>query len=410
MTDTTTNTIPKRWLSIVGIGEDGIAGLSPIAQRLIKAADLVVGGRRHLTLADALISGARLAWPSPIHDAFPQILAKRGHGVTVLATGDPFHFGIGKQIAALVPPNEFVSIPNISAYSLAAARMGWALQDIATITLHGRPLEVIVRHLQPGARILALSWDDTTPQKLASLLAERGFGASRLVVLESMGGPRERIRAAPAQDFNVPGIDSLNTIAIEIEASPDAPIVSLATGLDDSFYENDGQLSKREVRAVVLSSLAPRQSELLWDIGLGAGSVAIEWMLCHPTLRAIGIEARQDRAERATRNAAAFGLSELEIMVGQAPEVLKGLPQPDAVFIGGGLTAGVLETAWQSLKSGGRLVANAVTLESEAILFDAFGRLGGELTRLEICRADKVGDLHGWRTSMPITHWRIAKS
>ncbi len=409
MANRATHSTPKRWLSIVGIGEDGIAGLSPISQRLIEGAELVVGGTRHLELAGPLIRGERLAWPSPIHDAFPHILARRGKAGNVLDSGDPFHFGIGKQLASLVPADEFIAIPNASAFSLAAARIGWALQDVATVTLHGRALEAIIRYLQPGARILALSWDGETPHKLATLLAGRGLGASRLIVLESMGGPRERVRESLAKDFNLSDVDALNTIAVEVVAEAESPIAHLACGLDDSLFENDGQLTKREVRAMVLSSLAPRQGELLWDIGLGAGSIAIEWMLCHPSLRAIGIEERADRAERATRNAAALGAPDLEIVIGRAPDALQGLSAPDAVFVGGGLTDGVLEAAWRSLNSGGRLVANAVTLESETILLEIFRRLGGELMRLDISRADRVGALHGWRPSMPITHWRITK-
>ncbi len=409
MADQATNTTGERWLSIVGIGEDGIAGLSPVAQRLIETAELVVGGTRHLALADALIRGERLAWPSPIHEAFPQIMARRGHPVAVLASGDPFHFGIGKQLAELVSTEEFLAIPSASAFSLAASRMGWAVQDVATTTLHGRALEGVIRYLQPGARILALSWDGETPRKLATLLTQRGLGASRLVVLESMGGPRERIRAALAKDFYLSEINALNTVAIEVIAEPGCPTIHLVAGLDDSLYENDGQLTKREVRAIVLSSLAPRQGELLWDIGLGAGSIAIEWLLCHPTQRAIGIEENSERAQRAARNAAALGAPDLQIVTGHAPEALHGLVPPDAVFIGGGLTDGVLEATWAILKSGGRLVANAVTLESEAILLKAFQELGGDLIRLDIARAGDVGTLHGWRTTMPITHWRVTK-
>lgn len=409
MADRTTNSTHKRWLSIVGIGEDGVAGLSPISQRLIEGAELVVGGTRHLELASPLIRGERLTWPSPIQDAFPHILARRGKPVAVLASGDPFHFGIGKQLATLVSADEFSAIPNASAFSLAAARMGWALQDVATITLHGRALEGVIRHLQPGARILALSWDGATPLKLATLLTERGVGASRIVVLELMGGPRERVREALAKDFNFSDVDALNTVAVEVVAKTESCLTHLACGLDDSLFENDGQLTKREVRATVLSSLAPRQGELLWDIGLGAGSIAIEWMLRHPSLRAIGIEQRPDRADRAARNAAALGAPELDIVTGHAPAALEGLPKPDAVFIGGGLADGVLQAAWTALKPGGRLVANSVTLNNEMILLDAFKQLGGELMRLNISRADKIGALHGWRPSMPITHWWVTK-
>jgi precorrin-6B C5,15-methyltransferase / cobalt-precorrin-6B C5,C15-methyltransferase len=405
-----TNSTPKRWLSIVGIGEDGIAGLSPLAQRLIEDAELVVGGKRHLDLAKALIVGERLAWPSPIDAAYPEILRRRGRAVTVLASGDPFNFGIGKQLAAIVSPEEFVCLPHTSAFSLAAARMGWGLQDVSTVSLHGRALSGIVRYLQPGARLLTLSWDATTPTQLAALLTERGFGASRLTVLERLGGAAERVRTAMANEYSLSGIDPLNTIALEVIAEPNATVIPLSAGIEDHLYESDGQLTKREVRALVLSSLAPRHGELLWDIGLGAGSVAIEWLLHHPSLRAVGIEEKPERAARAGRNAAALGAPDLDIVTGRAPDALAGLSAPDAVFIGGGLGDGVLETAWSALKPQGRMVANAVTIEGELALFAAYRRYGGELSRVSITRMQPIGSLHGWQSAMPITHWRITKS
>jgi precorrin-6Y C5,15-methyltransferase (decarboxylating) len=400
----------QRWLSIVGIGEDGVEGLSAVARHLIQSAELVVGGTRHLELANSLIQGQRLAWPSPLSEAFDEIKRHRGRSVVVLASGDPFHFGVGKQLAAFVPAEEFICLPQPSAFSLAAARMGWALQDVSPVTLHGRSLQGIIRHLQPGARILALSWDGTTPAKLSELLNARHMGQSRITVLESIGGPREQIRHATAANFDIEDIAALNTIAIEVVAEPEAAIAPLAPGLDDAFFEHDGQLTKREIRAVTLSSLEPRHGELLWDVGLGAGSVAIEWLLRHPSLRAIGIEARSDRAERAARNAATLGVPELEIVHGRAPEALAGLGRPDAVFVGGGMTNdGVFEAVWDALNPGGRLVANAVSLETEARLADYFHRFGGELIRLQVARADKVGTMSGWRPAMPVTQWRVRK-
>ncbi|MFD0986307.1 precorrin-6y C5,15-methyltransferase (decarboxylating) subunit CbiE [Methyloligella solikamskensis] len=410
MNASASNSMAGRWLSIVGIGEDGIDGLSPIARRLIEDAELVVGGKRHLDLADPLIQGTRLPWPSPIDEAYAQILARSGEAVVVLASGDPFHFGIGKQLAALVQADEIACLPQPSAFSLAAARMGWALQDVTTLSLHGRPFERIVPALQPGARILALTWDETTPAKLAALLSERKMGETRITVLERLGGPAERIRTARADSCALDAIDPLNTIAIEVMADADAPIVGLAPGLDDALFESDGQLTKREVRAVVLSSLAPRRGELLWDIGLGSGSIAIEWLLRDPAMRAIGIEANADRAARAARNAASLGVPQLEIVEGKAPDALEGLPAPDAIFIGGGLTDGVLEVAWNALKPGGRLAANAVTLEGERELFAGFEAHDGSLSRIQLVRADTVGSLHGWRPAMPITHWHVVKS
>jgi len=387
-----------------------VEGLSSVALQLIRSAELVVGGARHLELASELIRGRRLAWPSPISDAFPEIERHRGRAVAILASGDPFHFGVGKQIAAFVQADEFICLPQPSAFSLAAARMGWPLQDVSLVTLHGRALNGIIRHLQPGARVLALSWDNATPRKLSELLTTHRMGKSRMTVLEAMGGARERIRHATASNFDIEEIQPLNTIAIEMVAELEAIIIPLAPGLDDDFFEHDGQLTKREVRAVTLSSLQPLQGQLLWDIGLGAGSVAIEWLLRHPSLRAIGIEARSDRAGRAARNAAALGVPELEIVQGRAPEALAGLARPDAVFIGGGMMDdGVFDAAWSALKSGGRLVANAVSLETEARLAGYFQHFGGDLVRLQVARADRVGAMSGWRPAMPVTQWRVRK-
>lgn len=400
----------RRWLSIIGVGEDGVAALPDAARRLIERAELVVGGTRHLALARGVIRGEEMTWPSPIGDAWPRVAARRGRPVVVLATGDPFFWGIGKQIAERFPAEEILCLPQPSAFSLAAARLGWPLQDTALVTLHGRPLEGIVRYLQPGARILALSWDGDTPRRVARLLTEYGLGDSTLTVLEAMGGPRERITQSVASGFAVEGIDPLNTIAVEIEAGSDVRTPALAPGLDDTYFENDGQLTKREVRAVTLSSLAPRKGELLWDIGLGSGSIAIEWLLRDPAMRAIGIEENPERAARAARNAAALGAPDLQVVTGRAPEALEGLAQPDAIFIGGGMgDEGVLEAAWSALKPRGRLVANAVTLETEARLIGLWQRFGGELVRLSIARARGLGNGAAWRTALPVTQWRVIK-
>jgi len=401
-----------RWLSIVGIGEDGIAGLSPVAQKLLASAELVVGGKRHLGLAEALIRGRTLAWPSPISDALPEIEKHRSRPVVVLASGDPFHYGVGDLLLRSIPASETLCLPNSSAFSLAAARLGWSLQEVALVSLHGRALEGIVRHLQPGARILALSWDGETPAKLARFLAERGMGSSTLTVLEAMGGPRERARSVSAAGFDIADVAPLNTIALQVTAAADATVLPLAPGLDDTLFEHDGQLTKREIRAVTVAALAPRQGELLWDVGLGAGSVAIEWLLRHPSLRAIGIEADAERAARAARNAASLGTPDLQIVQQRAPEAFGGLPAPDAIFVGGGLSnPNMLEAAWTALKPGGRLVANAVSIQSEAHLIEWFQRLGGELVRLDVSKAGKAGTggVFVWRAAAPIVQWRARK-
>lgn len=397
------------WLTIIGIGEDGRAGLSPAALAALDRATFVIGGARHLELAAPLSAQAQ-TWPSPFAQGYPMVLARRGQPTCVLATGDPFHYGVGAELARLIPAAEIVCHPQPSAFSLAAARLGWSLPHCECVSLHGRALERIIPHLQPDTRILALSWDGSTPNRLAELLRARGMGASTITVLEAMGGPRHRIRHAIADTFDIADIDPLNTVAVEIVASQDARIVPLASGLPDSWFENDGQLTKAEMRALTLAALAPKAGELLWDIGLGAGSVGIEWCLRHPRNRCIGVEERPERAERARRNALELGATALDIRVGQAPEALADLPAPDAVFIGGGASEpGVFDAAWTALKPGGRLVLNAVTLETETLLGTLYARYGGTMRRLALSRLEAVGGMHGWRAAMPVTQWVVAK-
>jgi precorrin-6B C5,15-methyltransferase / cobalt-precorrin-6B C5,C15-methyltransferase len=399
-----------RWLSIVGIGEDGIEGLSPVARGLIGAAEIVFGGRRHLGLAAPLIRGATRPWPSPFDGAADEVLHHRGRQVCVLASGDPFYYGVGAALARRIDVREMTTIPAPSAFSLAAARLGWPLQQTALLSVHGRSLDLVRPHLQPGTRILALTSDGQGPAALAKLLAQSGFGGSRLTVLEALGGSYERIRSATAAAFDLGAVDALNTVAIEVEAGADARVLARAPGLSDALFEHDGQITKREIRALTISALAPRRGELLWDIGAGSGSVAIEWMLADPSLRAIAIERREDRAARIRRNAAAFGVPGLDIVEGSAPGALAGLPTPDAIFIGGGASgSGVLDAATRALRPAGRLVVNAVTLNTEALLLTRHAALGGKLTRIAISRADPLGDRTGWHAAMPVTQWAWTK-
>jgi precorrin-6B C5,15-methyltransferase / cobalt-precorrin-6B C5,C15-methyltransferase len=398
-----------RWLSIVGIGEDGVDGLSPVARGLIEAAEIVFGGRRHLSLAAPLIRGASRLWPSPFDGAAEEVLRHRGRPVCVLASGDPFQHGVGAVLARHLDPRETVVVPAASAFSLAAARLGWSLPQTAVLSVHGRALDFIRPHLQPGARILVLTSDGEGPAALARLLTQSGFGASKLTVLEWLGGPREQIRSTTAAAFDFGAVGPLNTLAIEVVAAPDARVLARTPGLADSLFEHDGQITKREIRAVTLSSLAPRRGELLWDIGAGSGSVAIEWMLADPMMRAIAIERRPDRAARIRRNAAVFGVPDLAIIEGAAPAALAGLAPPDAIFIGGGGDAAVLDAASRLLRSGGRLVVNAVTLETEALLLARHAALGGELARIAISRAAAIGEKTGWRAAMPVTQWLWTK-
>jgi precorrin-6B C5,15-methyltransferase / cobalt-precorrin-6B C5,C15-methyltransferase len=401
--------VRDRWLAVVGIGEDGIDGLSPAAQRLVAQAAFVVGGRRHLALAGPL-SAETLAWPSPIENALDVIEGHRGQSVCVLATGDPFFFGVGAMLMRRFAADEMICAPSPSAFALAAARLGWSQQDCALLTLHGRPLEAIIPHLQPGARILALSWDDATPAKLAALLTARAMGRSKLTVCEAMGGPSERVRATEARSFALDNVAALNTIALEVVVDRGARVVPRAAGLPDDWFEHDGQITKREIRAMTLAQLAPGRGECLWDVGSGSGSVAIEWMLADPANRAVAIEARHDRAARAARNALTLGVPGLSVVTGEAPQALADLPAPDAIFVGGGASAPqMIERAIDALAPGGRLVVNAVTLETQAALVDWRARHGGELAQIAVAHAEPVGRFSGWRAAMPVVQWRFVK-
>ncbi len=401
---------PAPWLTIVGIGEDGLAGLGDEAKAAIAAAALVFGGARHLELADAAIRGERHAWLSPFERSVEAVLAARGRPVVVLASGDPFFYGVGVTLCRRIVRDEMRVLPAPSSFSLAAARMGWALQDTACVSLHGRPIDLIRPHLHPGSRILALTSDSDGPAALAGLLAESGFGASRMTVLEALGGARERVSSHRADRFALEAVDMLNVCAVDVAAGEGARILAYTPGLDDGLFEHDGQITKREVRALTLSALAPRRGELLWDIGAGSGSIGIEWMLADPSLRAIAVEGHPERAARIRRNARTFGVPGLSIVEGAAPAALAGLAAPDAIFIGGGGSeAGVMEAALAGLKPGGRLVAIAVTTEMEAVRLSHHSRLGGSLVRIDIARAAPVGQMTGWRPAMPVTQWSWVK-
>jgi precorrin-6Y C5,15-methyltransferase (decarboxylating) len=395
------------WLSLIGVGEDGAEALTPSARALVAQASLVVGGARHLAMIDA--PAERLQWPSPLSDAMPRILAQRGKPTVVLASGDPFFYGVGDLVARHVARDEMFCIPAPSAFSLAAARLKWSQQDCALLSLHGRAFERVTPHLQPRARLLALSWDETTPARLARHLVERGMGGSRLHVLERLGGPHERVRDARADAFALDDIAPLNTVAIEVEADGDAPVIPLTPGLPDDWFEHDGQLTKRDIRAMTLSALAPRKGELLWDVGAGAGSIAIEWMLSDSANRAIAIERDGARAARIARNALSLGVPDLRVVDGEAPAALAGLETPQAIFIGGGADAATLAAAWDALPRYGRIVANAVTIETQALLVDAYREKGGELLHVQIAHARPIGRFHALDPAMAVMQWRAVK-
>ncbi|MFG1403705.1 precorrin-6y C5,15-methyltransferase (decarboxylating) subunit CbiE [Xanthobacter sediminis] len=392
------------WLTIVGLGENGPEGLPPASRAALEAAEVVMGPPRHLALLPDL-RAERIVWPVPFNDGLPLLRGLRGRMVAVLASGDPFWFGAGSVIARAFAPGEWRALPGPSAFSLAAARLGWPLEHTACLGLHAAPLARLRPHLAPGARALVLLRDGAAVSELAAYLRAQGFGASRLNVMEALGGPRERLIEATADALPSDGF--AHPVCVGVEVAGAGAVVTRASGIADDFFDTDGQITKRPVRALTLSALAPRPGELLWDIGCGSGSIAIEWLLGHPRMEAIGIEAQPARAARIRANAARLGVDRLQVVEGAAPEALEGLPLPQAVFIGGGLSAALLAALEARLPPGTRLVANAVTLESEAVLALAQARLGGELLRIALAQAAPLGDRRGWKAAYPVVQWRV---
>ena len=395
------------WLHIVGIGEDGFDGLTPATRAVVEAAEVIIGGERHHALA-ANISAERLAWPSPFNAMVETIEGLRGKRAVVLVTGDPLWFSVGARIGRAMDPAEIVYHPQLSAFQLAAARMGWSLADIETLTVHGRPVEQMIAFIQPDVRLLVLTTGVETPAQIAKFLSERGFGKSKMTVLAAMGG-KDELRFDGTADAWQHEVPAFNTLAVECIAAPDAALLPRVPGLADALFQSDGTMTKQEIRAATLAKLMPMRGALLWDIGCGSGSVAIEWMRAARYARAIGIEPRADRRAMAGANAMALGAPKLELVDGMVPDALGGLPAPDAIFIGGGLSRPTFDAAWAALRPLGRLVANAVTLESEAELMALHAEFGGELVRISVCRAEPVGRLTGWRPSMPVTQWSLVK-
>ena len=396
------------WLTVVGIGEDGFAGLGKNARRALLGASRVIGSQRQLDLLPACIRAERQTWPRPF--ALAPVLAQGNTPTCVLASGDPMLFGVGASLARVVAREDMQVLPAPSSFSLAAARMGWPLQDVVTLSVVARPVAALNAHLHSGVRLLVLSNDASSPAIIARLLREQGFGPSRLTVLEHLGGPAERRVEASASDWKDPPVAALNLIAIDCLADASARPLSRIGGLPDSAFEHDGQLTKRDVRAVTLARLAPLPGQLLWDVGAGSGSIGIEWMRTWPSCRTLAIEADEGRQQLIERNRDALGVPGLQLIRGKAPQALAGLERPDAIFIGGGVTReGVLDTCWQQLKPGGRLVANAVTLQSEMLLMSWRERHGGELTRIHIAQAQPLGEFDTWRQALPITLLDVTK-
>ncbi|MFF4619067.1 precorrin-6y C5,15-methyltransferase (decarboxylating) subunit CbiE [Nonomuraea jabiensis] len=399
-------------ITVVGIGADGWDGLAPDARRVLEAAEVLMGGRRQLDLVPAP-AAERVAWPSPLLPALPSLMeAYAGREVCVLASGDPMFYGIGSTLVRLLGASGVRVVPHVSSLSLACARLGWPVEQVDVVSLVGRPPAALNAAILPGRRLVVLGAGRDSPSLVAGLATGLGYGPSPMTVLSDLGADSESVLTGTAETWSPPGADpsALNVITLECVPGPGAEPSPRVPGLPDAAFEHDGQLTKREVRAVSLSRLAPLPGETLWDVGAGAGSIAIEWMRSHPACAAVAIESRADRAAAIARNADRLGVPALRVVEGRAPAALKGLPAPDAVFVGGGLTVpGLLETCWAALRPGGRLVANAVTLESESVMAQWYARLGGDLVRLAVQRASPVGSFTGWRAAMPVTVWSVTR-
>lgn len=402
--------LAQPWLSVVGIGDDGLASLSPAARAVVEAGEVLVGGRRQLALV-AHDGAERLAWRRPLEATFDDLEVLRGRRVVVLASGDPMCFGVGESLARRFAPQEMRVMPAPSSFSLVCARLGWSRAEVECLSVHGRSPHVLRRHISRGARLIALSHDGGTPDLIAALLCEQGYGPSRLWTFEHLGGRAERQIEGTAEAWPEATFAALNTVAIACAPGPGAIAWPSVPGLPDEAFESDGMLTKRDVRAATLARLAPMAGQCLWDVGAGSGAVAIEWLRALRRGRAVAVERDPERCVRIERNAQRLGTPELVVAQGSAPAVLDGLPPPDAIFLGGGLSEpGLVERCWQALPPGGRLVANAVTLEGERALLAWRARVGGELVRLMIARAEPVGRFDGWRPAMPVTQLAVTKS
>jgi precorrin-6B C5,15-methyltransferase / cobalt-precorrin-6B C5,C15-methyltransferase len=394
-------------LHVVGIGADGWPALPEPARALVAAAEVVLGAPRQLGLLPVIAGQRRRAWPSPLREGLPELLAGLAAeldraAVVALASGDPLLAGIGTTLVDLLGPEKVAVVPAVSSVALARARLGWAAETVEVV----RDPATVVRHLAPGRRILVLSPDRTTPARLAPALTERGFGASRFTVLADLGGADESAHRSTAADWSGDA-PALHVLAIECLGGPGH---GLLAGLPDDAFSDDGQLTRRDLRASALARLAPRPGQLLWDVGAGAGSVAVEWLRAHPSCRAVAVERDPARAARVTRNAEALGVPGLTVVTGAAPDALAGLPDPDAVFVGGGATVpGVLDSCWSALRPGGRLVVHGVTVETEAALAGAYGRRGGELTRISVEHAAPLGGFTGFTPARTVTQWAVTK-
>ncbi|GAB4236016.1 MAG: bifunctional cobalt-precorrin-7 (C(5))-methyltransferase/cobalt-precorrin-6B (C(15))-methyltransferase [Methyloligellaceae bacterium] len=397
------------WLTIVGIGDDGIEGLTPAARRLVEGAEVILASER--VLGRVSLDGVEThCWSSPMTGSLEQLRGWRGRNVVILATGDPMHYGVSALLSRHFPREEIRVVPAPSAFALAAARMLWPLQEVETLSLHGRPVALIQPFIQPGARLLVLTSGAGTVREVASILCARGYGESKLAVLEHMGGEEERIVTFAARDCGSRDFADFNTLAVECAGADSAPVLPRVPGLPDDVFVNDGLLTRREIRAATLAALAPVPGALLWDAGAGSGSVAIEWMRAARGARAIAFEQHPRRLEAIAENALALGTPGLDVVAGEMPDTLAGQERPAAIFLGGAVSSEpVFAACWEALLPGGRLVANAVTLEGESALIARQAQLGGDLVRIAVAHLAPVGRLRALRPRMDVLQWRVAK-
>lgn len=393
-----------KWLTILGLGEDGPDGLTPASRATLDRAEIVMGPPRHLALLPD-VSARTVEWPVPFADGLPTLMSFRGRQVVVLASGDPFWFGAGSVLARQLDMGEWAAHPGPSIFSLAASRLGWPLESTVCLGLHAAPLARLRPHLSPGVRAIVTLRDGGSGKDLAAWLCDERFGASQLHVLEALGGPQERVRQVSAEAYAYD--DVVHPVAVALTCAGDGEVIHRASGQVDAFFDHDGQITKQPVRAVTLAALAPRPGERLWDIGAGSGSIALEWLMSASSTKALAIEARTDRAERIRQNAERLGQDRLEVVEGRAPDALAELPEPHVVFVGGGLMGGTLAWLETNLAPGTRVVANAVTLETEALLIEAASRLGGRLIKLDLSEAQPLGRFRGWKASYPLVQWSV---
>jgi precorrin-6Y C5,15-methyltransferase (decarboxylating) len=377
--------------------------MTPASLKALQSAEFVMGAARHLSLLPE-VDAELITWPVPFADGIAQLLELRGKRVVALASGDPFWFGAGSVFARHLQPDEWTSIAGPATFSLAAAQMGWPLENTLCLGLHAAPLSRLRAHLSTGQKCIVLLRDGAALQELSTYISDNGFGDSDLTVLEALGGPRQRVTAF---DQLAEAVQHPVCVAIDIKGS--GPAISKASGKDDALFANDGQITKRPIRALTLSALAPKFGEHLWDLGTGSGSIAIEWLLSHPSVTATAVEANSERAARAAHNAMTLGVERLDVITAKSIDVLDDLPAPDVVFVGGGLTQELLDALWNIMPVGCRFVTNAVTLESEVIVAQAHAAKGGELMRIEIANSKPLGTKRGWSSAYPIVQWSVTR-